>query len=165
MIEQLHILIVEDDRNASKMLEFLLAPIIENFPGSVISVRATFDEALEVIRQDPAPDIVTLDLALTRDMPTSTMEETLARLDEVESRCPFLIVTGYDPELVRRVAKRADLDIVQKRPEEMRTMNILRALVSAISRWQFRAHEARRTQLHNLITQLKALCAEEAQKI
>lgn len=107
----LKILIVEDDTNGmAVMLASKLKVLREHFDNPEIIIVGTLADGLRRAYEDPAPDVTFLDLG----MPDSDWEDTARRAEEIEDRCPVIIVTGHYEQAVRPLVPNRDIEILHK---------------------------------------------------
>lgn len=143
----LRILIVEDNSGMVTVMQQLVSPLLLKFPGSIVTVAHEMEEALSAIRTVPLPDIVLLDLSL----PDSTIEETILRIDEIESQCPVLIVTGHAIDRVRKLIARP-VEVVEKINLNEPGL-IIRVMIKVIAAW----HEGRFDRIQRNLLRMREI--------
>jgi DNA-binding NarL/FixJ family response regulator len=115
MSAQLKILIVEDDRTTSKVLELQL----ENLGYGVVGSARTANEAIRMVRAHE-PDLVLMDINLGRGGDGISTAELVRR----EHGIPVVYVTAYaDEDTLTRAKKTLPFGYVNKpiRPTDLRT--------------------------------------------
>lgn len=142
---QLHILIVEDDAPFVKVVEDLVQPLLQAFPGSMVSVAKKLSDALSALSTIPLPNLILLDLTLDRPM-----SETIARLDRFEETAPTVIVTGYASQMVRELLKGRQIEIVEKGLFLDMKKALMIAIPKAIAGWNERERLSRQKTLEAL---------------
>lgn len=100
------------------------------FPKLEIQSVSTLTEGLAVIRADPPPDLITLDLGL----PDSNSENTLYYLPEIAKRCAVVIVTGKNVDGHAAMFKSLNVEVVKKGQSWMAESRLLKTCVSALAR-------------------------------
>ncbi len=93
----LKVLIVDDERDYSETMEFWLMA-----KGYDVSAVPSGMEAIDFLSNNPAPDIVFLDIL----MPGMDGIETLAEIKKVRPDLPVIMVTAYASEERKEEAKR-----------------------------------------------------------
>lgn len=146
------ILIVEDSRTKAKLMEELVKPLKDRFPGSSVILAERMVDALAIIMQDPSPDIVMLDLSL----PDSNWKDTILKLDEIEDRAPVVIVTAHPEQAVRDLMEGRDTPIVDNGPGFID--RILTTIIRAIIGWR----ERKRTKLDATLDEMRRMLNEPA---
>ena len=124
----LHILIVEDETPFVEIVQRLVEPLLEMFPGSMVSTARKLADALAMLSRIPIPNLILLDLTL--DMP---MSETVAQLDRFEETAATVIVTGHAEETVRKMLAGRPMEIVEKGPMNLMRKPLLEAIMRAFS--------------------------------
>lgn len=132
MPERLKILIVEDEQPVADVLERLVAPLKDSFPGSQVILATRMADALEIIGSIPSPDITLLDLSL----PDSSIEETIGRLRDIEAVCPVVIVTGHATERVIAMMGDLKVPVIDKSIALFESNFLVRAIVRVVEAWQ-----------------------------
>jgi CheY-like chemotaxis protein len=127
----LKILIVEDEEPMAQLLEKLVKPLRQHFPNSEVILANRMEQALSILSTFPSPDVMLLDLTL----PDSTLEQTIAKIDQIEGQCPVVLVTGHAREKVLKLLGR-DIPIVEKAPAMLETNILVRVIVKAVEVWQ-----------------------------
>lgn len=147
----MHILIVEDENTMSMIMSKIVGPIVENFPNSTIQIATHLYEALDVVARTPAPDIVLLDLSL----PDSTMENTIAKLTQIEDRSPVVIVTGHARESLESLLAGRDTEFIQKQDADFfKSGYIIGIILRVLQRRKRRDFEQMDTNIERMRTLL-----------
>lgn len=131
MCDRIHILIVEDEKPMADLMERLVKPLLSHFPGSQVTVAHKLVDALLTVRAYNAPDIVLLDLTL----PDSDIENTMNHIDEIDSRCAVVIVTGHSRERVKQMLLNDSIPIVDKSAAITNPGMLARVIVKAFGYW------------------------------
>lgn len=153
--DAIRILIVEDEKSFQIIFERLVKPLTEHFKGSTVTVASRLRDAMQIIAGYPPPDIVILDL----NLPDSAMAETIKRLDEIEERCPLIIVTGYSTDLVRGLIKsQREYEIVQK--DENLYTKLAKAVVAVFSAWHRKKEQQDRQEQQDRIDRMEEIVRE-----
>jgi len=92
------ILLVEDEDGIGVVLNKLLGPIRERYPGAVVAWEKTMEGARKHLRTIPLPAVIVWDLLL----PDSTLPMTVAAVRTIHPFSPSVIFTGQDRSVVIR---------------------------------------------------------------
>lgn len=149
MRSHLHILIVEDQIPFIMIMEKIVKPIVDLFPGSIITVSESLKDAGSILCKAPFPDIVFLDLTLK----DAEIKETLAKFDMISETAPTIIVTGHQSRIVREMLEGRHAEIVEKHPLEGLKERVLTAVVRAISDYDLK----RSSERNSLIEKMKGI--------
>jgi CheY-like chemotaxis protein len=141
----LHILIVEDETPFIHIAQSLVQPLLEVFPGSVVSVARRLQDALDIIATVPVPDVILLDLTL--DLP---MEDTIASLDKFEDAAATVLVTGHSAELVRKLLNGRPMEVIQKESLLEMRKTLIPAIERSMAAFEMRKREERQRILETL---------------
>lgn len=148
----LRVLIAEDEEQVTEVIERSL----EFLPFSKIVIKKvkTLEEALAIINEEPPPDLVTLDLRLTDSGP----ENTLAHVEQIEQRCPVIVVTGKMIDGFDEMITKLNIDIIKKGTGSWLD-SFIQGCVRTISRGSARQYlkmQARLLKLRDLNERLSA---------
>lgn len=94
----MRILVVEDDAFMRKALIAYLGKV----PGYVVSQAFTVDGALAILRQEPAFDVVLLDIQLDHQSGWSVVSHI--KSDEKHSATPVIVISGLDTAAIHQGA-------------------------------------------------------------
>lgn len=134
----LKILVVEDAKNVAEVMQSVVQPILERFPGSEVIVTPSLSEALRIMDLLPRPDVITLDLTLE----DSSLEQTMSKVEEIDSKCPVVLVTGGDVQKWSAMLNRRHIEVIQKGRDWLTGNVLVLTILRAITRGQTR--EAKR---------------------
>lgn len=149
----LRVLIVEDGVHYGDLIRRTLCTL-ERVCGRVeVTATNTFASAARIVADKVPQDIVVLDLTLS----DSTMEQTLARLAEIEGNAPTVIVTGTPRTLVERYLGLPSVPVVEKGPELFTKGYLTGIVVNAITAW----HRRRSLPLREHLRVLEAFSESE----
>lgn len=137
MSTALKILIVEDEEPMALLIERIVKPLMGHFPGSQVIFAHSMKIALEIIATFPAPSVALLDLRL----PDSDIDQTIAKLDAFEDRCPVVIVTGYAEGQVRTLLEGRNIGMITKDDALSQPGMLLRMITWAAERWHAGRYE------------------------
>lgn len=147
--KRLHVLIVEDDQLLAKLIEHHVGPIREAFPDAIVTVVHEWLDARQYLEQEPAPNVVLLDLSL----PGSELLETIARVDALEERSALVIITGHRPEEFAGLFQ-SKVEVLLKTPSLWNPGTIMRAIVRALERKEVEQQASRFAGIRDIINQL-----------
>lgn len=111
MSERLHILVIEDDREIQVLIERTVNVLLKAFHGSVITPVATWTEALTALSAKDKPDVAIVDLGL----PDSEPSVMVSNLQQIESVCPVVVVTGHASEADILAIRQMGIEVILKR--------------------------------------------------
>lgn len=113
MNSPLRILVAEDEPSMAMVIRNRLGKLREYFPLATIEDYLTIEEAAERLKRTPYIDVLILDLSF----PTSSFEETIARLDEFGTHSAVVLVTGRKRDEVQEMVGNRVIEVVEKGPE------------------------------------------------
>ena len=110
-LEPPRILCIDDDRDTSQLIEFML---LKNDPSYQVTSISTPDEAL-LLAQSRAFDLYLLDYRY----PTMTGIDICRQIREIDARTPILFFTGSATSSEREAALRCGANVYLIKPDDL----------------------------------------------
>ena len=112
----LHILVVDDNRDARDILSTLL-----QYHGALVTAAASADAALRWFRH-VKPDLIISDLAMPKKDGASLIREIRKMKRERGGAVPALAISGYDEQFHRQSVMHAGFQEYLVKPVDIRTL-------------------------------------------
>lgn len=130
----LKILLVEDAEHLPELMQKVITPLLQRFPHSEVMTTPSLARALDLISECPPPDVVTLDLTLA----DSSLENTMAHVEQIEGRSPVVLVTGGNVDTWRDMLEQLQIEVIDKSSDWLRGNVLVMAIVRAVMRGKTR---------------------------